>query len=397
MPYGFLKALVMTEADSFRADVRAWLAENCPAEKRGRMGEDDHCFGGRNWVFKNEAQRLWLERMAARGWTAPGWPTEYGGGGLSGTEAAILREEMERIQAHPPLTSLGIWMLGPALLRFGTEEQKRKYLTGIVRGEIWWAQGYSEPNAGSDLVSLQTKAELVGDEFIVNGQKIWTSYGHKADCLFGLVRTDPDKPRHEGLSFLLLDLRSPGVAASPLRLISGNEHFSQIFFDDVHVPAENLVGTRGRGWDVAKYLLLFERQMIGGMQMGETVRLSDFALKHLGKEGLAAEPLLRARIAEFDLEMAAFETMVERYSEEATAGVALGAKSSMLKYFGTELNVKRHELMLSVLGAAGLDLDGPDAKIATDWLGALANRIGGGTSEIQLNVVAKRVLELPGG
>jgi acyl-CoA dehydrogenase len=387
----------MIEADTFRTEVRTWLTQNCPPEKRGQMGEDDHCFGGRDWVFKNEAQRVWLERMAARGWTAPEWPTEYGGGGLSGAQAAILREEMARIDAHSPLTSLGIWMLGPALLRFGTEEQKRKYLPGIVRGEIWWAQGYSEPNAGSDLVSLLTKAELVGDEYIVNGQKIWTSYGHKADCLFGLVRTDPDKPRHEGLSFLLIDLRSPGVAASPLRLISGNEHFSQIFFDDVHVPAENIVGTRGRGWDVAKYLLLFERQMIGGMRAGETIRLSDFALKHLGKDGLAAEPILRARIAEFDLEMAAFETLVERYGEEAMAGVALGAKSSMLKYFGTELNVKRHELMLSVLGTAGLDMDGGDAKIATDWLGALANRIGGGTSEIQLNVVAKRVLELPGG
>src|SRR3984885_7666882 len=252
----------MTDTDIFRSDVRAWLAKNCPSEKRGRMSEDDHCFGGRNWVFKNEAQRVWLERMAARGWTAPEWPTEYGGGGLSGAEAAILREEMARIEAHSPLTSLGVWMLGPALLRFGTEAQKQKYLPGIVRGEIWWAQGYSEPNAGSDLVSLQTKAELVGDEFIVNGQKIWTSYGHKADCLFGLVRTDPDKPRHEGISFLLIDLRTPGVAASPLKLISGNEHFSQIFFDDVRVPQENLVGARGRGWDVAKYLLLFERQMI---------------------------------------------------------------------------------------------------------------------------------------
>jgi alkylation response protein AidB-like acyl-CoA dehydrogenase len=387
----------MDGLNSFREDVRAWLAENCPPEKRGPMHESDHCFGGRNWQFKNEAQRVWLDRMAARGWTAPEWPEAYGGGGLSGPEGAVLREEMARIEAHPPLTSLGIWMLGPALLRFGTEEQKQKYLPGIVRGEIWWAQGYSEPNAGSDLVSLQTRAELVGDEFIVNGQKIWTSYGHKADCLFGLVRTDPDKPRHEGLSFLLIDLRTPGVAASPLRLISGNEHFSQIFFDDVHVPAENLVGTRGRGWDVAKYLLLFERQMIGGMKAGETIRLADFALKHLGRDALRAEPLLRARIAEFDLEMAAFETLVERYGEEATAGVALGAKSSMLKYFGTELNVKRHELMLSVLGSAGLDMDGGDAKIATDWLGALANRIGGGTSEIQLNVVAKRVLELPGG
>ncbi len=387
----------MSDLDGFREEVRGWLANNCPPEMRGPMGEDDHCFGGRNWRFKNEAQRLWLERMAARGWTAPEWPRDYGGGGLSGAEAAILRAEMEQIAAHAPLTSLGIWMLGPALLKFGTEEQKRAYLPAIVRGEIWWAQGYSEPNAGSDLVSLQTRAELVGDEFIVNGQKIWTSYGHKADCLFGLVRTDPDRPRHEGLSFLLIDLTSPGVKASPLSLISGNAHFSQIFFDDVHVPKDNLVGTRGRGWDVAKYLLLFERQMIGGMKAGQTVRLSDFALRHLGQEALRAEPLLRARIAEFDLEMAAFETLVERYGEEAAAGVPHGAKSSMLKYFGTELNVRRHELMLSVLGSAGLDMDGADAKTAYDWLGALANRIGGGTSEIQLNVVAKRVLELPGG
>jgi acyl-CoA dehydrogenase len=387
----------MTDIDSFRADVRAWLAENCPAEKRGRMAEDDHCFGGRNWVFKNDAQRVWLQRMAARGWTAPQWPREYGGGGLSGAEAAILKEEMERIEAHPPLTSLGIWMLGPALLRFGTEEQKRRHLPPIVRGEIWWAQGYSEPNAGSDLASLQTKAELIGDEFVVNGAKIWTSYGHKADCIFALVRTEPDKPKHDGIGFLLIDMTTPGVKASPLRLISGNDHFSQVFFDDVHVPAENLVGTRGRGWDVAKYLMLFERQMIGAIRMGETVRLSDFALKHLGRDGLAAEPLLRARIAEFDLEMAAFETLLERYGEEAASGASPGAKSSMLKYFATELSVKRHELMLSVLGTAGLDLDGPEAKIATDWLGSLANRIGGGTSEIQLNIVAKRVLELPGG
>lgn len=387
----------MGDGDDFRAEVRAWLEENCPPEKRGQIGEGDSCFGGLRWRFKNDAQRVWLERMAARGWTAPEWPTEYGGGGLSGAEAAILREEMVRIEAHPPLMSLGIWMLGPALLKFGTEEQKQKYLPGIVRGEIWWAQGYSEPNAGSDLVGLQTRAELVGDEFIVNGQKIWTSYGHKADCLFCLVRTDPDKPRHEGLSFLLLDLRSPGVSASPLRLISGDEHFSQIFFDNVHVPKENLVGTRGRGWDVAKYLLQFERQMIGNVSARKTVRLSDFALQHLGKDGLNAEPLLRARIAELDLELAAFETLVERYGEEAMAGVAPGAKSSMLKYFGTELAVKRHELILSILGTAGLDMDGSDAKLATDWLNALTHRIGGGTSEIQLNVVAKRVLELPGG
>jgi acyl-CoA dehydrogenase len=387
----------MGEIDGFRAACRSWLAENCPPEMRGEMGEDDHCFGGRAWRFKNEAQRIWLERMAAKGWTAPEWPADYGGGGLSGEEAAILREEMARIEAHPPLTSLGVWMLGPALLRFGTEAQKLRYLPGIARGEVWWCQGYSEPEAGSDLISLRTRAELVGDEFVVNGQKIWTSYGHLADAVFCLVRTEPDKPRHDGISFLLIDMRSPGVTASPLKLISGVEHFAQVFFDDVRVPAENLVGVRGRGWDVAKYLLLFERQMIGGMRAGDATGLAEFALKHLDRDALRAEPVLRAWIAALDLELAAFESLVERYGTEATAGVVLGAKTSMLKYFGTELNVKRHAMMLSILGAAGLDLDGPESKTAVDWLGSLANRIGGGTSEIQLNVVAKRVLGLPGG
>ncbi len=387
----------MSDGKAFREEARAWLAENCPPEKRGPMAEDDHCFGGRNRRFKNDAQRIWLERMAARGWTAPEWPKVYGGGGLTGGEAAILREEMARIEAHPPLTSLGIWMLGPALLRFGTEEQKQKYLPGIVRGEVWWCQGYSEPNAGSDLVSLQTRAETVGDEFVVNGQKIWTSYGHKADAIFCLVRTDPDKPKHDGISFLLIDMRSPGVAASPLKMLSGAEHFSQVFFDDVHVPRENLVGTFNRGWDVAKYLLLFERAMIGGMRMGAPIPLTDFALDHLGQEALRAEPMLRAQVVALDMEIAAFDTMVARYQDEAMAGVSLGAKSSMLKYLATELSVKRHELMLSVLGTAGLDLEGENARTAVDWLGSLPNRVGGGTSEIQLNVVAKRVLELPGG
>jgi alkylation response protein AidB-like acyl-CoA dehydrogenase len=387
----------MSDGEAFRAEARAWLAENCPPEKCGPMAEDDHCFGGRNWRFKNDAQRVWLERMAARGWTAPEWPAAYGGGGLTGNEAAILREEMARIDAHPPLTSLGIWMLGPALLRFGTEEQKQKYLPGIVRGEVWWCQGYSEPNAGSDLVSLQTRAETVGDEFVVNGQKIWTSYGHKADAIFCLVRTDPEKPKHDGISFLLIDMRSAGVAASPLKMLSGAEHFSQVFFDDVHVPRENLVGVFNRGWDVAKYLLLFERAMIGAMRMGQPVPLIDFALNHLGQEALRAESMLRAQVVALDMEIAAFDTMVARYQDEAMAGVSLGAKSSMLKYLATELSVKRHELMLSVLGTSGLDLEGENSRTPVDWLGSLPNRVGGGTSEIQLNVVAKRVLELPGG
>ncbi len=381
--------------DGFRAEARAWLAANCPAEMRGPMHEEDQLYGGRNAVFKNDAQKLWFERMVARGWTAPEWPTDYGGGGLSPAEAVILAEELERIEAKRALSSLGVWMLGPALLKFGTEEQKRQHLPPITRGEIWWCQGYSEPNAGSDLVSLQTRARLEGDEFIVTGQKIWTSFGHRADYIFCLVRTNPEEPRHNGISFLLIDMRSPGITASPLRLISGIDHFSQVFFDEVRVPAANLVGTLNRGWDVAKYLLLFERQLIGA-GLPEQPSLMDFARAHLGTDGLRAEPMLRAQIAALDMELVAFEAMIERYRDEMEAGAPIGAAASMLKYFVTDLNMKRQDLMMSVLGMAGLDRDAATADVSTEWLGWIANKIGGGSSEVQLNVVAKRVLELPG-
>ena len=381
--------------DGFRAEVRGWLAANCPPEMRGPMHEEDQYYGGRNPVFKNEAQKLWLERMVARGWTAPEWPRDYGGGGLSPAQAAILSEELVRIEAKRPLTSLGVWMLGPALLKFGTEAQKRQHLPPITRGEIWWCQGYSEPNAGSDLVSLQTRARLEGDEFIVTGQKIWTSFGHRADYIFCLVRTDPSEPRHNGISFLLIDMRSPGITASPLRLISGIDHFSQVFFDEVRVPKDNLVGTLNRGWDVAKYLLLFERQMIG-TGLPEQPSLMEFAREHLGAEALRAEPMLRAQIAALDMEITAYEALVERYRDEAEAGAPIGAAGSMLKYFVTDLYMRRQDLMMSILGTSGLDRDAATADVSTEWLGWIANRIGGGSSEVQLNVVAKRVLELPG-
>lgn len=387
----------MGQDDAFRQMVRAWLETNCPQQMRGPMSEGDHCFGGLHWQFKNDAQRDWLARMAARGWTAPEWPQAFGGGGLSPTEASILRDEMARIDAHQPLTSLGIWMLGPALLRFGTDAQKSRHLPPITRGEIRWCQGYSEPNAGSDLASLQTRAEITDSGFVVTGQKIWTSYGHLADWIFCLVRTDPSRSRQDGISFLLIDMTSPGVQAAPLRLLSGAEHFSQVFFDQVFVPRENLVGELHRGWDVAKYLLLFERQMIGAFKPALDDRLIDFALKYLGAEALRAEPQLRAQIINLDMKLSAFDTMLERYRDEALAGAPPSAASSMLKYFATELNVKRYETMLSILGVAGVDLQGPDGRIARQWLGSLANRIGGGTSEIQLNVIAKRVLNLPGG
>ncbi|QMW22516.1 acyl-CoA dehydrogenase family protein [Sandaracinobacteroides saxicola] len=388
--------------ETFRAETRAWLEANCPAEMREPVKSDsDVCWGGRKFRFKSEAQKLWLERMAAKGWTVPEWPREYGGGGLSKDEAKVLAQEMRRISARPPLSSFGIWMLGPALLKYGSHEQKLAHIPGIARGEIRWCQGYSEPGAGSDLASLRTSAVLDGDEYIVNGQKVWTSYADRADWIFCLVRTDPDKPKHLGISFLLFDMASPGVSTSPIKLISGYSPFCQTFFDDVRVPAANLVGERGKGWDIAKYLLTHEREMIGGMDMGSTGRdgMSAMAKKALGEDGLKAEPLLRADIVRHEMDAWAFGLTMERVKDEAKAGQGVGALSSMLKYYGTELNKNRQQLLMSIKGSDGLLWEGEergDGDLAKSWLRSRANSIEGGTSEVQLNIIAKRVLELPG-
>jgi acyl-CoA dehydrogenase len=223
-----MSAATATPTDSletFRRDTRAWLEANCPPEMRQPpRTEADICWGGQRFKFQSEAQRLWLQRMGERGWTMPTWPREYGGGGLSHREAAILREEMAALRCRAPLQSFGIWMLGPALLKYGSEEQKRHYLPQITRGEIRWCQGYSEPNAGSDLASLATRAEVRDEGFVINGQKVWTSYADEADWIFCLVRTDTAK-KHTGISFLLIDMASPGVSTRPIRLISGKSPF----------------------------------------------------------------------------------------------------------------------------------------------------------------------------
>lgn len=387
---------------AFRAETRAWLDANCPEEMRSPgAGDDDMCWGGRKWTFRSEAQKQWLERMAARGWTVPEWPKEYGGGGLSKEEAKILTQEMRRIRARSPLSSFGIWMLGPALLKYGNEAQKREHLPKIARGEIRWCQGYSEPGAGSDLASLRTSAILDGDEYVVNGSKIWTSYADKADWIFCLVRTEPDAPKHLGISFLLFDMESPGVSTSPIKLISGYSPFCQTFFDNVRVPAENLMGTRGKGWDIAKYLLTHEREMIGDMGSPGGVSMRDLARTEIGTgaDGQLADNLLRADIARFDVDSYAFALTMERVKDEAKAGQGTGAMSSMLKYYGTELNKRRQELLMSILGSDGLSWEGEgkqDGALAKDWLRSRANSIEGGTSEVQLNIIAKRVLQLPG-
>lgn len=382
--------------EAFRRDVRSWLKENCPPGARNiPQGADTAFWGGRNPAYPSDDRKVWFERMAERGWTAPAWPEKYGGGGLDSSEARILKQEMKRIGAVEPLQSLGIIMLGPALLKFGTEDQKLEHLPRIARGEIRWAQGYSEPGAGSDLASLQTKGVDSGDHFIVNGQKVWTTNGHKCDMIFTLVRTEPDAPKHQGISFLLIDMDQPGVTATPIRLISGNEHFSATFFDDAIAPKKDLVGERGKGWDVAKYLLTFERTLMGeSIGGGESHTIAEQALDALGREGLRREPGLRQHIAETMIDGWVTRIAAERMFDQAKAGIPTPFSPSVLKLLGTEVGYRRSRLTMSLGGFDNLQADGP---VAYDWLQAPTNCIAGGSNEIQMNILSKRALELPEG
>jgi acyl-CoA dehydrogenase len=385
----------MADLKQFRAETRAWLEANCPAEMREPVrDETDACWGGRNPTYKSPAQKQWMDVMAAKGWTVPEWPKAYGGAGLNPAEAKILREEMAKLKCRSPLSSFGIWMLGPALLKFGTEEQKVHYLNQIAKGEIRWCQGYSEPGSGSDLVSMQTFGEDKGDHWVVNGQKIWTSYADKADWIFCLVRTDKTN-KYQGISFLLFDMATPGVKTKPILLISGNSPFCETFFDNVVVPKDQIVGEVNRGWDVAKYLLGHEREMISGGGLGTD-------MMSIGKQfaGVAAEePVLRADMADFDVEVMAFRAMSEKFVDEAKAGKAHPAQPNMMKYVGTELNKRRHELIMAAGGSDALEWESEDSQGGSkprQWLRTKANSIEGGTSEVMLGVVAKRILDLPG-
>ena len=385
----------MSELEAFRAEIRSWIEANCPEEMRKPVqDEGDICWGGRNFVFKNEGQKAWMEVCAAKGYTVPDWPVAYGGAGMSPAEAKVWREELARAGARPPLSSFGIWMLGPALLKFGTEEQKVLYLNQIARGEIRWCQGYSEPGSGSDLVSLQTFGEDKGDHWVVNGQKIWTSYADKADWIFCLVRTDKTNV-YQGISFLLFDMTTPGVTTKPIKLISGASPFCETFFDNVVVPKHQIVGQLNRGWDVAKYLLGHEREMISGAGGGEQTSTIG---KVLTRNGLD-DPMLRAELAQFDIDALAFAACGEKFLDEIKVGRAHPAKPNMMKYAGTELNKRRHELLMAAGGSTALEWESEETRggaPARSWLRTKANSIEGGTSEVMLNVVAKRILDLPG-
>ena len=397
----------MSDLETFRAEARAWLEENCPPEMRLPYDPEDSYWGGRRRHEQNPAAREWCERMAERGWTAPTWPVEYGGGGLGRAEARAIEQEMTRIHARPPLASIGLMMLGPMLLEMGTEEQKREHVPPIVRGEIKWCQGYSEPGAGSDLASLQTRAEDRGDHYVVNGQKIWTSGADTADMIFCLVRTDPDAPKHDGISFLLIDMDQPGVTTSPIRLISGSSPFCQTFFSDARAEKRNLVGPLNGGWTVAKRLLQFERQGIGSMGNRPTGAaapppLPELAKRYCGeRDGRIADPLIRERVAELEMRQRAIRATMIRSADEAKSGQAVSAAtSSSFKLIGSEVNQDRCDLATEILGTQSLGWDGDgfeafELEATRQWLRSYANTIEGGTSEVQLNIIAKRVLGLP--
>ena len=391
----------MSDLQAFRQETRDWLEDNCPPSMRFPVtNSDDACWGGRNWTFKSDEQKQWLERMAAKGWTAPTWPTEYGGGGLDKAQAKVLKEELAHINARSPLDSFGIWMIGPALLEFGSEELKQQHLPPIVRGEIRWCQGYSEPGAGSDLAGLQSKGEDRGDHFIANGQKVWTSYGDKADWMFCLLRTDPDAKKQMGISLVLFDMTTPGVTPKPIKLISGSSPFCETFLDNVRVEKNQVVGEVNKGWTIAKYLLTHEREMIGGFGLTNagSDTLGQTAVKALGLEhGRMNSPLLRADVLKWEIDAAAFAATAERVTDEVKSGQGVGATSAMLKYYGTELNKRRFEVLMKIKGSDAMIWDGANSNggaVPRTWLRTKGNSIEGGTSEVQLNIIAKNILGL---
>ena len=385
---------------SFRQEVRAWLDANCPDSCRG-PGEVP---GGGTKAPMTDDQRRWIERCAERGFTVPTWPKEYGGAGLGKDAFVALLEEMRALQVRAPVAGMGTAMIGPTLLEHGTDDQKARHLPRIARGEVWWCQGYSEPSSGSDLASLRTRAEDNGDHFVVNGQKIWTSGAFNADWIFCLVRTDPDVPKHEGISFLLFSMDQPGVTVRPIRLISGASPFCETFFDNAIAQKDDLVGGLNKGWTVAKRLLQHERSGISVLASGDNretgAELEDVARRYAGSEaGRIGDPTLRAAIAKHAIDARAFR-LTQRRTVEESQGSTPGPATSIFKYCGANLRKERAELQVSMMGTQGVGWEGASfagSELATtrNWLGGKAGSIAGGSNEVQLNIIAKRVLGLP--
>ena len=386
--------------DAFRAEAREWIHANCPESMRNRAVhfEDAH------EVYNTEDAKSWLDAAAARGWTAPTWPKEYGGGGLTFEENKVLQEEMAAHKALPPLTGMGTSMIGPTLLEYGTEEQKQRHLPKIVTGEVRWCQGYSEPGSGSDLASLQTKAVLEGDHFVINGQKIWTSGAQHADWMFCLVRTDPDAAKHDGISFVLLDMHQDGVTVKPISLISGSSPFCETFFDNAVALREDLVGEMNKGWTVGKRLLQYERSASSTRAKREGPYVNPYAKIAFdympATDGKLIDSAIREKIVRQTMTEKALSLTVQRVTEESRSGKAPGATTSIFKLVGSTLSKEGSSLKSEIRGTSGVGWEGSsfsddELDSARGWLRDRAVTIYGGTNEVQMNIIAKRVLGLP--
>ena len=403
MSVALRREILQQDLDQFRTAVRQWLKANCPESQCQPITPEEQFWGGRRGEFPSEDAKLWYERMRDQGWIAPEWPEEYGGGGLTDQHGKIIKDEMKRINARTPVYGIGIWMLGPAILEYGNEQQKQQHIRAIINAETRWAQGYSEPGAGSDLASLQCKAEDQGDHFLVNGSKTWTTNADKCDWIFCLVRTDPAVKKQEGISFLLIDMDTPGISTTPIELISGESEFCQTFFDNVKVPKENLVGELNKGWSVAKALLVHERKLMAEMGSDSPRKIvvpNEAAHKYLEFDnGKIADAQLRSDLIDYNMQMHAIALTHFRTFEEKTNGVR-SAAPLVMKYLGTEAEKTKSELLLAIMGTQGLGWEGDsftpeELDTLRLWAMSKAMTIAGGSSEIQLNVIAKSILELP--
>jgi alkylation response protein AidB-like acyl-CoA dehydrogenase len=379
------------EEERFQGELRAWLKDNVPARARGGTREAES--GARLRRMK-----AWQRKLHGAGYVAIGWPEAYGGRGASLMEQTILGEELARARAPGLVGTMGIQMVGPTLMRWGNDEQKRALLPRILSADDVWCQGYSEPGAGSDLASLQTRAVRVGDCFVVSGQKIWTSNAQIADWMFCLVRSDPDAPKHRGISYLLIDMKSPGISVRPLVQMTGDAGFNEVFFDEVRVPVENLVGPPGEGWKVANTTLAHERNMLGSTT--QTQLLFDGLLRLARRTRHSERPLARQRLAALKIQVEALRWNAYRNLSSALRGRPAGIEASITKLATTELNHEIARTALDLLGMLGPLYRGSrhledDGLWPYQFMFSLGMIIGGGTSQIQKNIIAQRGLGLP--